>query len=375
MSENASRVLVAMSGGVDSAVAAARLVDAGHEVVGVTLHLWDYPDEAPAKTRCCAPEDAHDARLVADHLGIPHYTFDRRELFKGRVVEPFVAAYLEGRTPSPCVWCNRTVKMKELFALAERLGARAVATGHYARIGRHGDRPWLLRACDERKDQSYFLYMLQPAQLERLVLPLGDARKDEVRAEARSRGLPRADKGESQELCFVASGDYSQFVSERADGRIRPGAIVDGSGRPLGSHEGIHRFTVGQRRGLGVALGRPAFVTAIDPAGTVFVGDAEQALAHEAWLDAGHWADEVTFPLRGQIKVRARHEGAEAHVERLTDGPGGAALRVRFVEPVRAVAPGQVAVAYDGQRVLGGATILAAGRPGATRDTMAEARP
>jgi tRNA-uridine 2-sulfurtransferase len=348
------RVVIAMSGGVDSAVAAARLVDGGFEAVGVTLHLWDYPDDAPEKTRCCAPEDAHDARLVADHLGIAHYTFDRRELFAEEVVAPFVRGYLDGQTPSPCVACNRSVKMRELFALAARLGAARVATGHYARVERQGDAFRLLRGRDEKKDQSYFLHMLDSAELGRLVLPLGHATKDEVRAEALARKLPGAEKGESQELCFVPAGDYAGFVATRADGRIRPGAIVDGEGRELARHDGIHRFTVGQRRGLGVALGRPAFVTRIDAErGAVVVGDRDEALAHGAELEGGVWADDVAFPLRAAVRVRSHHRPVGA-----TFDDGG--RRVRFHEPVVAVAPGQYAVAYAGERVLGGAVIVRA---------------
>jgi tRNA-specific 2-thiouridylase len=349
MAADPTRVLVAMSGGVDSSVAAARLVDAGYEVVGVTLHLWDYPDETPEKTRCCAPEDIHDARLVADELGFPHYAFDRRELFAQTVVDPFVDAYLAGKTPSPCVWCNRSVKMRELFPLAERLGATYVATGHYARV--EGGR--LYRARDERKDQSYFLHMLRRDELERVLLPLGDATKEEVRAEAVARALPGALKGESQELCFVASGDYAKFVEERADGRIRPGPIVDQSGKQLAEHSGIHRFTVGQRRGLGVALGSPAFVTGIDAGGTVTIGASDEVTSTGAQLDRGDWSDDVSFPLEAQVKVRSRHRPSAARI--VEDGGG---LLVRFEAPVRAVSPGQMAVAYDGDRVLGGATIL-----------------
>ncbi len=347
------RVVMAMSGGVDSSVAAARLVEAGYDVVGVTLHLWDYPDDAPEKSRCCAPEDIHDARLVADHLGIPHYAFDRRALFAERVVGPFVDAYLEGRTPSPCVWCNKTVKMRELFPLADRLGARAVATGHYARIadGR------LFAARDARKDQSYFLHMLRRDELRRVLLPLGDAHKEEVRDEAVARGLPGALKGESQELCFVNQRDYAAFVAARADGRVRPGRIVNGRGDTLGAHDGIHRFTVGQRKGLGIALGAPAFVTAISGDGTVTVGDAGAVCSDEALLDAGDWSDDVAFPLRAALKVRSRHQPQPAHIEVAGEGR----LRARFDAPVRAVSPGQIAVAYDGDRVLGGATILSAG--------------
>ncbi|MEZ4441107.1 MAG: tRNA 2-thiouridine(34) synthase MnmA [Polyangiaceae bacterium] len=348
------RVIIAMSGGVDSSVAAARLVDEGFDVVGVTLHLWDYPDEAPAKSRCCAPEDIHDARLVADHLGIPHYAFDRRELFAEQVVAPFVEAYLGGTTPSPCVWCNRSVKMGELFTIADRLGASEVATGHYARIVRDDVRVSLHRGRDPVKDQSYFLHMLRREQLARLRLPLGESQKAEVRAEAIARSLPGAEKGESQELCFVAATDYKQFVEERAGERLRPGPIVDDSGRRLGDHQGIHGFTVGQRRGLGVALGRPAFVRSIDPDGTVTVGDETSILARAARLDAGTWREEVRFPLAATVQVRARHEGAAGTIERSDDG-----LLLRFDEPVRAIAPGQIAVAYDGDRVLGGATILA----------------
>ena len=350
MTTNTQRVLMAMSGGVDSSVAAARLVDQGFEVVGVTLHLWDYPEEIP-QSRCCAPEDIHDARLVADALGMAHYSFDRRELFARDVVDPFVDAYLQGRTPSPCVWCNKSVKMRELFPLAERLGAAFVATGHYARVvdGR------LYRGRDERKDQSYFLHMLRRDELRRVLLPLGDALKGEVRADALARALPGATKGESQELCFVGSSNYANFVEERAGERVRPGPIVDQTGRKLANHEGIHRFTVGQRRGLGVALGHPAFVTDIDADGTVHVGDEGAVCSSSAVLDAGDWADDVTFPLRAEVQVRSRHKAAPAKIIARDDG-----FVVGFDEPVRAVSPGQVAVAYDGDRVLGGATIASA---------------
>ncbi len=356
------RVLIAMSGGVDSAVAAARLCDMGHEVVGVTLHLWDYPDDAPAKSRCCAPEDAHDARTVADFLGIPHYTFDRRELFAREVVDPFVDAYLHGHTPSPCVSCNRTVKIRELLSLADRLGAARIATGHYAKVAQDDDgKMRLYRGRDRRKDQSYFLHMLSSAQLARLVLPLADAVKEEVRAEAIERNLPRADKGESQELCFVSSSHYARFVEERAtDGRIRPGKILNRNGEQLGEHGGVHRFTIGQRRGLGIALGEPAFVTSIDESsGAVTVGPAQDIYCDGAEIYDTTWADDITLPLRAQVKVRSHHEPADALITR---AEGKDATIVRFSEAVRAVSPGQIAVAYDGDRVLGGGTIRAARR-------------
>ena len=353
------RIVVAMSGGVDSAVAAAWLVDGGWEAIGVTLHLWDYPDDAPEKTRCCAPEDAHDARLVADHLGIPHYTFDRRELFHEKVVSPFVDAYLGGSTPSPCVWCNRSVKMHELFALAHRLGAKKVATGHYARIEPDADgHARLYRARDERKDQSYFLHMLNATDLGRLVLPLADATKAEVRADAIARDLPGAHKGESQELCFVSSGHYAQFVEQRADGRLRPGPILNTRGEQLGSHDGIHRFTVGQRRGLGVALGKPAFVTRVDAENAaVVVGGAADTLSVAAQLHDTAWADDVVFPLTARVKVRSHHRPVPATVVERDNNEG---IWVHFNEPVRAVSPGQVAVAYCGDRVMGGGIITQA---------------
>jgi tRNA-specific 2-thiouridylase len=352
------RVLIAMSGGVDSAVAAARLVDAGHDVVGVTLHLWDYPDEGEAGShgRCCAPEDQYDARRTADALGIPHFTFDRRELFARTVVEPFVEAYLAGETPSPCTACNRGVKISELVALADRLGAARVATGHYARLARTPEGvPFLREGADGSKDQSYFLYATPREHLERLVFPLGDSLKPDVRAEAVRRAIPGATKGESQELCFVGAGAgaYAAFVEQRAPARVRPGPIVDADGRVVGAHEGIHRFTIGQRKGLGVALGKPAFVSAIDPvSATVHLGSGAGLESTAADLDDVVLAPGVSFPFDARVRVRYRHEGAVARVE------GGVAddatATVRFTKPVRAVSRGQVAVFYDGDRVLGG---------------------
>jgi len=358
-----------MSGGVDSSVAAARLCDAGYDVIGVTLHLWDYPDDRSERGRCCAPEDQHDARRAADHLGIPHYTFDRRDMFRAHVVDPFVDAYLEGRTPSPCIACNRSVKMRELFPLAERLGAEFVATGHYARVARdEGGRARLYRGKDRIKDQSYFLHMLREDELAKVVLPLGDATKEEVRAEALARRLPRADKGESQELCFVPSGGYGAFVASRAgQDRVRPGPIVDDEGRVVGKHDGVHKFTIGQRKGIGVALGKPAFVVGIDAdTSTVRLGGEDALAASGAVLRDGAWSDDVRFPLEAHVRVRARHEGERATIDRARDPETGTEIFVaRFHTPVKAVSPGQIAVAYDGERVFGGATITAALAQGA----------
>lgn len=347
-----------MSGGVDSAVAAARLVDDGYDVVGVTLHLWDYPEAGPgAHGRCCAPEDQYDARRTADAIGIPHFTFDRRELFARTVVAPFVDAYLAGETPSPCAACNRSVKIAELTALADRLGAARVATGHYARLGRTADgAPFIREGADASKDQSYFLYATRRAELDRLLFPLGESTKAEVRAEAVARKLPGATKGESQELCFVGAGAgaYASFVEERAAGRLRPGPIVDADGRVVGAHDGVHRFTVGQRKGLGVALGKPVFVTSIDPeTATVRLGGEHDLASAEAQIADIVVAPGVVLPVDARVRVRYRHEGARGHVER-SDSDSG---RIRFESPVRAVSRGQIAVFYDGDRVLGGARI------------------
>lgn len=348
------RVLVAMSGGVDSSVAAARLLAEGADVVGITLHLWDYPDDASNKSRCCAPEDIHDARRVADRLGFPHYAFDRRELFRRVVVEPFVDAYLEGDTPSPCVRCNRGIKLPELLHLAEELGASAVATGHYARVVHNGDRYELHRAVDRQKDQSYFLHTLGQRELSRLRFPLGDASKREVREEALRLGLPGAHKGESQELCFVSAGRYDAFVAERAGDRVRPGPIVDAGGREVGRHTGIHGFTIGQRKNLGVSLGHRAYVVGIDAdAGSVRLGAEEELFASGAWLDQVSLAADVTLPLECEVVVR--YHGAPL---RATLVAGERGVEVRFASTARAVVRGQFAVFYAGDRVLGGGAIV-----------------
>src|SRR5260221_4361511 len=311
------RVLVAMSGGVDSSVAAARLVAAGWDVVGVTLHLWDYPDDGSVRGRCCAPEDIHDARRAADRLSIPHYTFDRRQLFEQEVVGPFVEDYLHGRTPSPCVRCNRGVKMKELLALANRLDARWVATGHYARIGAasgSGVRR-LLRARDSTKDQSYLLHTLDIASLERLMLPLGDTTKIQVPEQAAQLGLPGANKGESQELCFVPKGRYDELVAKREGGRAAPGPIVDRAGQAVGHHDGLFRFTVGQRKSLGVAMGYRAYVARLDPdTATVHLGVREDLASSGALLTEVSLASDVTLPRRADVVVRYRATPTPAHI-------------------------------------------------------------
>jgi len=367
-----------MSGGVDSSVAAARLHEAGHEVIGVTLRLWDYPEgEGTTKThgRCCAPEDQYDAARTADSLGFAHYTFDRRDLFARTVVDPFVDAYLEGETPSPCTTCNREIKLAELFALADRFEAAHVATGHYARVIRdEGGAPRLAMAVDRSKDQSYFLYATPREWLERLVFPLGESTKRDVRAEAIGRGLPGARKGESQELCFVGSGAhaYAAFVAERAGERVRPGPIIDEQGTAVGTHQGVHRFTIGQRHGLGVALGRPTFVARIDAQrAAVHLGSGETL--HAAGADVADVAlsPGTTLPLRVRVRVRYRHDGDDAIVSAL---PGAGQARIVFDTPVRAVTRGQIAVFYAGDRVLGGGRIVRDLRPGDLPDGQPRGR-
>lgn len=341
-----------MSGGVDSSLAAARLLRQGLDVVGATLHLWDYPDDG-VPSRCCAPEDVHDARRVADLLGFPHYAFDRRAEFAAEVVAPFVDGYLSGETPSPCVSCNRSIKLKQLMSLADRLGAERVATGHYARIVKREGRWELWRGVDRNKDQSYFLHMLGQETLSRLCFPLGDSTKSEVRAEASALGLPGAGKGESQELCFVSSGRYSDFVAERGKDRVRPGPILDSEGNQVGQHPGIHAFTVGQRRNLGVALGQRVYVTALDPeSGTVRLGEKKELLARGADLDQLSLGAETSLPLSCEVEVRYR---ARPQPARVTARHGGA--RVLFDAPIEPVVKGQFAVLYDGERVLGGGRI------------------
>ena len=350
------RVLVAMSGGVDSSVAAARLLAEGYDVVGVTLHLWDYPDDGTVQGRCCAPEDVHDARRVADALGFPHFAFDRRQLFRETVVEPFVEAYLAGETPSPCVRCNRGVKIKELLHLADRLQAKYVATGHYARVERDGEACVLLRGKDADKDQSYFLHMLPQEALARLLFPLGELSKGQVRQQAVALGLPGAEKGESQELCFVPSGRYDAFVAEQAQGRLRPGPIVNEHGETVGTHAGIHAFTVGQRRNLGVALGKRSYVVSIDgESATVRLGPKDSVQGAGARLTDVVLQAGVEAPLSCAVSVRYRGRATPALLQR--DSERG--YVVHFSEPVSAVVKGQFAVFYDGERVLGGGLIEA----------------
>jgi tRNA-specific 2-thiouridylase len=343
--------VVALSGGVDSATAAALLVEAGHRVVGITMRLYDASGtSASIGGRCCGPRDVEDARRVAAHLDIPFYVANYEDEFSARVVADFVDEYARGRTPNPCVRCNQHIKFTPLLRRARALGAGALATGHYARIidGR------LARARDARKDQSYFLFNMPPV-LDFVRFPLGELTKEEVRAHARRLGLPNADKPESQEICFVPDGDYAGFVAARAS--AAPGEIVDESGRVVGQHDGVHRFTVGQRRGLRVAAGEPRYVVSVDAlTRRVTIGPAASLDRRAVMVDDVQWsAGAPDEPVRARVQIRYRHEARPAWVR--PAGPTRA--EVEFDDAERAPAPGQAAVFYDGDAVLGGGFIAA----------------
>jgi tRNA-uridine 2-sulfurtransferase len=356
------RVLAAMSGGVDSSVAAARMVDAGHDVVGVHLALSTAPGTLRTGSRgCCSKEDASDARRVADVLGIPFYVWDFAEKFKADVIDDFVSSYARGETPNPCVRCNQRIKFSALSARALALGFDAVATGHYALLSEGR----LRRAVDRDKDQSYVLAVLTAEQLRHAVFPIGDTPKPQIRAEAAHRGLAVADKPDSHDICFIPSGNTRAFLGERIG--VRRGAVVNADGAVLATHDGVHGFTIGQRKGLGIAGpgpdGRPRYVTAIDAdTATVHVGEAHDLDVFALTGRAPVFTSGPAFsgPVECAVQVRAHGETASAIVELIGDE-----LDVRLRTLLRGVAPGQTLVLYrpdpDGDEVLGSATIAATG--------------
>jgi tRNA-specific 2-thiouridylase len=356
-------VLVAMSGGVDSSVAAALLKEQGHRVVGAFMRNGVKAGDAATTHRqgCCGVDDAFDARRVADALGVPFYAVDLEDGFS-TLIDRFVAEYRAGRTPNPCVECNRSFKFGRLLRLAREIGADAVATGHYARVAERGGRLAISRGRDRAKDQSYVLFPLEQDALAAAVFPLADLTKDETRAEARRFGLKTAEKPESMEICFVPTGDYRDVVRARAPEAFRPGRIVDLAGRDVGAHDGVAGFTIGQRRGLPGGRPEALYVVALEPeTNTVVVGGRDDLLAEEAVLEGVVFsgADEAGGPWRGFAKIRHQHEPVPARGE----ATGGRTARIVFDAPVPAVTPGQAAVLYDADgRVLFGGWIVDAGR-------------
>lgn len=355
-----------MSGGVDSSVAALLLARQGFDVVGFFLRNGVEAERSAGAARsCCSASDASDARLVADQLGVPFYALDAAVPF-ARIIDRFASEYARGRTPNPCVECNVLVKFGRLLDFAVALDATAVATGHYARVAQRGGRSVLGRAADAAKDQSYVLATLRQDQLARARFPLGDLTKSEVREMARAAGLPVADKPESQEICFVPGGDYRQLLAQRGV-EARPGPVLAQDGEVLGTHGGVHAFTIGQRRGLGFAAGAPRYVSSIDAAsGAVTVGTRADASARGFRVSAANWVAEAE-PQPGSerrvlARIRHRHCGASA-VARVA-APG--ALEVRFDQPEFAVTPGQMAVLYAGEDVLAAGPIDEVSREGAT---------
>lgn len=345
-----------MSGGVDSSVAAALMVEAGHEVVGVTVKQWVGEEGSLPITGCCTASDAEDARSAADRLGIAYYVLDHVADFTREVVDRFGRDYLAGLTPNPCIECNRRIRFGALLARMEKLGCDVLVTGHHARVeGGRGERR-LLRAVDRTKDQSYVLYMLDRRLLDRIALPVGEMTKPEVRAHAGRLGLRTASKPDSQDLCFVA-GDYRRLIRQRFPGVDQPGKVVDIAGSVLGEHEGTTGFTVGQRRGLGVAAGEPRYVVSVEPTtGTVVVGPRSALATDGCSLGEVSWI--AGSPPRESsvlVQVRYRSEAVPATLSPVGDG-----WEVWFDEPQEAIAPGQAGVLYRGDEVLGGGTITAA---------------
>lgn len=351
-----------MSGGVDSAVAAGLLARQGYEVIGITMRLWtvEQPDAPVHRRRCCSVEDTDDARMAAQALDIPHYVLNLERDFQERVVDYFFSEYQRGRTPNPCLACNEHVKFKSLLERAIALDADYLATGHYARIRRTDGDYRLLRAVDDEKDQSYVLFTLGQRELSRLLLPVGEHRKREVRRLAAEMRLPLADKPDSADICFVPGNDYRSVLAERfpqAEGRI-----LDGEGRPVGRHEGVAGFTVGQRRGLGVSLGEKRYVTGIDPARNVItIGSEDDLMSDSLRAEDVRWISgrppDAQTPVAAKIRYRSP-------ASRATVYPNGAGADVRFERPQRAITPGQAVVFYQGEHVLGGGIIASSARNG-----------
>ena len=374
------KIAVAMSGGVDSSTVAALLMQQGHEIVGLSMQLWDQRralDEngQPLASKCCSLDDIYDARAIAHQLGFPFYVINLEKQFETDVVQPFVAEYLSGRTPIPCVACNSRLKFAKLVELAEGIGVEKVATGHYARVefddarGRY----LLRRGVDSSKDQSYFLFDLKQDQLAKTIFPLGEMKKPQVRELARSAGLQVSEKDESQDISFIPDGDYSRFIEnyvldkdhhtpefkQQIEGwHPESGEIVTADGEKVGTHTGVHKFTVGQRRGIGVSYPQPLYVLSLDTSrNRLVVGTNDQLMGKSLVAKNINWIsiERLDEPLRAKAKIRYRTEEADATLYPLPDGN----VRVEFDEPQRAITPGQATVFYDGDIVVGGGLISA----------------
>lgn len=351
-----------MSGGVDSSVAAALLVEQGFDVVGVMLRLWSEPP-APvlggtveaATNRCCSVESIHDARSVADRLGIPFYVIDAQAPFKQNVVDAWMRDYLAGLTPNPCLNCNRTIRFGHLLNYARSLGARYLATGHYAQVRQAGGEHQLWRGADRGKDQSYVLSVLGENELGQALFPVGGYTKPQVRGLAAERGLPTASRVESQDLCFVEDGDYRRFLGQHSGDAIRPGPIVTREGRTLGEHRGLPFYTIGQRSGLGIPSPQPLYVLELDVTNNaLIVGVAAELGGTELHTGAMNWIGAVpTAPFDAEVQIRYRAKAAAGRVY----PQGGGGVRVEFASPVRDITPGQAAVIYAGDRCLGSGLI------------------
>lgn len=361
MKEDTVRIIVAMSGGVDSSVAAAILKEEGYQVIGVTMQIWPSDKQAYDVDRfggCCGLGAIEDAKRVAYKLGIPHYVMNFRDIFAQKVIADFCQEYSLGRTPNPCIKCNQYIKFGALLERAGELGANFVATGHHARIGKNGasGRYLLEKGIDRRKDQSYVLYTLTQRQLKHTLLPIGNFTKDRVREIARELELPVAAKPESQEICFIPDGDYPKFLKEYVSQTIRPGPILDRQGNTLGEHQGILFYTIGQRKGLGISAEEPLYVTAIvSERDAIVVGSKEEVYGTELIASDLNWISlaKLEQPITTKAKIRYLHKEAEAVIAPVYEDK----VYIKFKEPQMAITPGQAIVFYDGNTVIGGGTI------------------